>query len=193
MIALEKSQLRTFFRRQRNLRPRDGRESEQLERQWHLLRDTLGIASSPIAAFWPIAGEPDIRFILRSAAQVLLPVLRDEAGADLVGPAWAWAEASFESVERDPLAWHPAVGAVGPELLANVGAIVVPALAVDRSGTRLGQGGGWYDRALTYRRAGVPIVAVVDVEAFLPAGSLPRQSHDVPVDAVITPQAHWVL
>ncbi|WP_420796576.1 5-formyltetrahydrofolate cyclo-ligase [Bifidobacterium pseudolongum] len=36
----------------------------------------------------------------------------------------------------------------------------MPALRVDRCGARLGRGGGWYDRALAWRRSGVPLVAV---------------------------------
>jgi len=58
---------------------------------------------------------------------------------------------------------------------------------VDAHGVRLGRGGGWYDRALTYRRGGVPVVAVCWPWECM-ADDLPRQSHDIPVDWVVTPQ-----
>jgi 5-formyltetrahydrofolate cyclo-ligase len=84
--------------------------------------------------------------------------------------------------------------------------VLVPALAVDRSGARLGQGGGYYDRMLaelaslaqaarhlgsgTAARASaeqVRIVAVVHDEELLPAGAVPREGHDQLMMAVLTP------
>jgi 5-formyltetrahydrofolate cyclo-ligase len=59
-------------------------------------------------------------------------------------------------------------------------------LAVDRSGTRLGQGGGWYDRALNYADPQALILAVCFPQAVLAAGALPREAHDHPVDGVLT-------
>jgi 5-formyltetrahydrofolate cyclo-ligase len=81
-------------------------------------------------------------------------------------------------------------GTEGPRLgLEGIDAaqvILAPALAVDPSGTRLGQGGGCYDRALTRRRPDAVIVAIVNDEEY--GGSpLPRDEHDVSVSAVITP------
>jgi 5-formyltetrahydrofolate cyclo-ligase len=61
--------------------------------------------------------------------------------------------------------------------------VLVPALAVDHSGVRLGKGGGYYDRALSLSTG--PVVAVVRDEEFVP--SLPAEPHDVRVDAVLTP------
>ncbi|HEY5249045.1 MAG TPA: 5-formyltetrahydrofolate cyclo-ligase [Dermatophilaceae bacterium] len=73
------------------------------------------------------------------------------------------------------------VGGIGEAIL-----ILTPALSVDHAGTRLGQGGGCYDRALARRRPGAAIVAIVNNEEY--AGSpLPFAAHDVKVEAVITP------
>ncbi len=102
--------------------------------------------------------------------------------------------------DRD-LDWRVLGGDARPGNLAGVDAIaratlvLVPALAVDRFGTRLGQGGGSYDRALARAAAGVPIVALLyDEEALLadrdPA--LPREPHDALVTAVITPERGWI-
>jgi len=56
--------------------------------------------------------------------------------------------------------------------------------AVSRDGTRLGMGGGWYDRALHHRRPGTPVWALANSDEVLPR--LPHEPHDLPVDAVIT-------
>ena len=83
-------------------------------------------------------------------------------------------------------------GSEGPRLgLGAIGAalvILTPALAVDHSGTRLGQGGGCYDRALARRRPDAVIVAIINDEEYA-AWPLPRDAHDVRVNAVITPGA----
>jgi len=81
-------------------------------------------------------------------------------------------------------------GSEGPRLglegIAAAQVILAPALAVDHSGTRLGQGGGSYDRALARRHREAVIVAVVNDEEYA-ARPLPRDAHDVTVNAVITP------
>jgi 5-formyltetrahydrofolate cyclo-ligase len=75
---------------------------------------------------------------------------------------------------------------LGSEAIGAAALILAPALAVDHHGTRLGQGGGSYDRALARRSPDALIVAIVNDEEY--AGStLPRDAHDVPVHAVITP------
>jgi 5-formyltetrahydrofolate cyclo-ligase len=93
--------------------------------------------------------------------------------------------------DRD-LDWHElaADGSEGPRLgpraISEAGVVFAPALAVDTGGTRLGQGGGSYDRALARRHPDAVIVAVINDEEYVPR-PLPRDSHDVRVDAVITP------
>lgn len=76
-----------------------------------------------------------------------------------------------------------------PESLADAALVLVPALAVDRTGTRLGRGGGWYDRALGHRSPDCPVFAVCwDWEVLAEdAEPLPREAHDLPVDGVMTP------
>ena len=72
---------------------------------------------------------------------------------------------------------------LGAEAVGSAALVLVPALAVDHSGVRLGKGGGYYDRALGMSTG--PVVAVVRDEEFVP--SLPAEPHDVRVDAVLTP------
>lgn len=73
--------------------------------------------------------------------------------------------------------------------LADADIIIVPALAADTKGTRLGQGAGWYDRTLPDARPGVPVVALVFDEEFHDADiqPIPREWHDVPVSIVVRP------
>jgi 5-formyltetrahydrofolate cyclo-ligase len=61
----------------------------------------------------------------------------------------------------------------------------VPALAVAADGTRLGRGGGLYDRALAHARADAVLVAVLFEEELL--ASVPAGPHDGRVTAVVTP------
>lgn len=97
-----------------------------------------------------------------------------------------------ETLPDMDLDWHElrADGSERPALgLDGIGAavlILTPALAVDHSGTRLGQGGGCYDRALARRHHDAVIVAIVNDEEYA-AWPRPREAHDVGVNAVITP------
>lgn len=72
----------------------------------------------------------------------------------------------------------------GRDALATCDVVLVPALAVDHEGHRLGRGAGYYDRALaTVDR---PVIAVIFDDELLP--EVPHEPHDVPVDAVLTPR-----
>lgn len=84
---------------------------------------------------------------------------------------------------------EPDLPVLGPEALAGYALVVLPALAVDRQGTRLGRGGGWYDRALAWRAPDAALVALTWPWEFDLRRKLPREAHDVPVDAVLTPDA----
>ena len=75
---------------------------------------------------------------------------------------------------------------IGPALteLSQIQAVIVPALKIDQSGFRLGQGGGYYDRALPHLNAWM-IGLVYAGE--LSSETLPHETHDVPLDAAATP------
>ena len=79
--------------------------------------------------------------------------------------------------------------------IATVDVVLLPALAVDHRGIRLGQGGGYYDRTLAevprWLDGGPCRIAVVEDSEF--TETIPAESHDVRVDAVMTPTAmHWI-
>ena len=68
--------------------------------------------------------------------------------------------------------------------LPAIDVVIVPALRIDQDGYRLGQGGGYYDRALP-SMSGWKIALVHSGE--VTSEVLPRESHDIPVDAAATP------
>lgn len=108
---------------------------------------------------------------------VLLPVLGRQV-------SWAW----FDGWERTTPSWRgirqPTTARLGPEALAQTDAIVVPCLAIGLDGSRLGTGGGWYDRALAHRRAGAPVIALAREAELYP--TVPTEPHDLSVDAAVT-------
>jgi 5-formyltetrahydrofolate cyclo-ligase len=68
--------------------------------------------------------------------------------------------------------------------LTQIQAVIVPALRIDQSGFRLGQGGGYYDRALVHLKAWkIGLVHAGELSSEV----LPHESHDVPLDAAATP------
>lgn len=79
----------------------------------------------------------------------------------------------------------PSSPPAGPERLADADLVLVPAVAVDRAGHRLGRGGGYYDRSLVHVRPGTRVLAILDPEDVL--DRVPAEPHDVCVHSVITP------
>jgi 5-formyltetrahydrofolate cyclo-ligase len=78
---------------------------------------------------------------------------------------------------------------LGPTAIGTAEVVVVPALAVDRNGLRLGRGRGYYDRALRHARPDAVLVALVFDEEFL--DEVPAEPHDHRVTAVVTPSGGW--
>ena len=129
-------------------------------------------------------GTAPLRAALAAAGiRVLLPVVLPHGVLD-------W------SLDAGPL--RPASGLGGPEPLGPrlgttsiraADALIVPAIAVDTLGRRLGQGGGYYDRALRLVDPTVPVIAVVHEDEVLDAAvePVPAEPHDGLVDAVVTP------
>ncbi|HVF19781.1 MAG TPA: 5-formyltetrahydrofolate cyclo-ligase [Mycobacteriales bacterium] len=108
--------------------------------------------------------------------RVLLPVLLDDDSL------------SWRAVTSDPLVAgpkgtrHPA----GPDVaLSEADVVVVPGLAFDRSGRRLGRGGGSYDRALCHARPDATVVGIAVDEGVVDA--VPAEPHDRSVHVVVTP------
>ena len=165
---------------------RDRAEAEGIARQIGALASSMGGVSLP-ALFAPTPLEPDMSLALGLFPRALLPVLLDEAGAPLGEPRWGLWEAGRALVTLGRPPAQPDGEARGAESLNEADLIIIPALAASADGTRLGQGGGWYDRALTHRSPGVPVVAAIFDDEVLEAGIIPAEPHDVPIDGIVTP------
>jgi 5-formyltetrahydrofolate cyclo-ligase len=143
--------------------------------------------SKTVAAYLSVRVEPPTQALLDAltagGTQLLLPVID---GAVL---NWAAYDGS-RTMTPGPLGISEPIGArLGTDALLAADVVLVPALAVDRDGHRLGRGGGYYDRTLVGVSA--PIVAVIyDAELIDEVASEP---HDHPVDAVLRPSGFTSL
>lgn len=165
---------------------RNRAEAEGIARQVRALASSIGGVTLP-ALFVSTPLEPDLSLTLGAFDRALLPVLIDEAGAPYRSPRWALWEAGRALVTRGRPPAQPDGEVLGAESLTEADLIVIPALAASEDGARLGQGGGWYDRALLHRSPGVAVVSVVFDDEVLESGVIPTEAHDVPIDAIITP------
>jgi 5-formyltetrahydrofolate cyclo-ligase len=149
-------------------------------------------AAGTIAAYYSVGTEPDTRRLIfalwKRGSYVILPVLLPDGDLD-----WA----SYEGPESLAAGPHgllqPVEPVRGPGAVARAQVVLVPALAVDAAGRRLGRGRGSYDRALARVRGQVPVIALLYDDELLP--ELPAESHDRRVTAVARP-AHgitWLL
>lgn len=130
-------------------------------------------AAVTITAYEPLPVEPDVTALLHTAYERGMRVLVPITLADL----------DLDWCEWTPTGTGPAIG---KDAVADVTVAFVPGLAVDTGGTRLGQGGGCYDKALPRVRSGAPVVCVLHSEEDRTEPALPREDHDVVVDAVLT-------
>jgi len=149
----------------------------------HLLATEAVRRSATVAAYVSVGTEPGtgplLDALLASGRRVILPVLLPDNDLD-----WAVHAGPLRRAGRGLL--EPAGPRLGPEAVATADAVLTPGLAVDRSGMRLGRGGGSYDRAL----GRVPLGTFTCT--LLYAGELveevPAGRHDRRVAAAATPE-----
>ncbi|MEU8342096.1 5-formyltetrahydrofolate cyclo-ligase [Actinomadura meyerae] len=142
-----------------------------------------------IAAYASIGDEPDTRSLLfalwKRGTYVLLPVLLPDGDLD-----WASYEGPDSLVPGARGCLEPSEPRRGPGAIAGADVVLVPAVAVDRTGMRLGRGGGSYDRALA--RVGPAILTVAPLYDGELVEALPSEPHDRRVRAVATPSDGFV-
>ena len=139
-----------------------------------------------VAAYVPVGGEPGSTVMLdelrAAGARVLLPLTGPPGPLD-------WAEYTGEQgLQRARYGLlEPSGARLSPAALGWANTVLVPALAVDRRGVRMGRGAGYYDRTLPAARPGARLVAVVRDEELLDL--LPEEPHDVRMGWALTPGA----
>ncbi len=151
------------------------------------------VGQAAVALYVALRYEPGtapLRALLAaSGVPVLLPWLQSDNDLD-------WVRDGSPPTDLDEgdrrAAMHPPGELLGRSAITTVTTLVLPALAVDTAGRRLGQGGGSYDRVLArLREHGAPtaLIACVFDDEVLDAEreSLPDAPHDERIDQVATP------
>ncbi|MGV4923241.1 5-formyltetrahydrofolate cyclo-ligase [Streptomyces sp. HJ7] len=145
------------------------------------------VGAPTVAAYVSIGGEPDTRALidtLRAAGvRVLLPVLLPDNDLD-----WAVYEGPEHLVAAGWGLREPDGPRLTPEAVAQADVVLLPGLAVDRTGLRLGRGGGSYDRVLArLERSARPTSLVVLLYDHEVLEQVPAEPHDRRVHAAVTP------
>ncbi|WP_166649077.1 5-formyltetrahydrofolate cyclo-ligase [Naumannella halotolerans] len=187
-IAESKQRLRQAVLLRRSVRPAAETAEMDRVRAQHLI-DFLGNNLGPdlvVACYLSRPGEPGtlqaVGMLRAAGAKVLLPAFGPDASA--ADPQWAW-YAGPEELQRGPFGIpQPTTERLRPQTLAEAQVIICPGLAATASGDRLGTGGGWYDRALTWSDPKAAVVLLLNDNEVL--DSLPTAENDVPVDVIIT-------
>lgn len=164
----------------------DGRQRRQ-----HIRRE---IPEDTAAAYISMGSEvptiPLLEYLHKHERRVLVPRLG--SGCDI-----GWSE--YDGREDLRSMPRTATGGIRPQepsgrtlaaqAIEDASIVYVPAFAIDLDGNRLGRGGGWYDRALRLCRPDAVKIGVCwDWELIDAHEAVPHETHDIPVDAVATPE-----
>lgn len=141
-----------------------------------------------VCAYVPVGSEPGspelIDSLHRRGIRVLLPVARSDSAGDPQPLQWGVYRPG-ELVDAPHGLREPAPPWLGADSVAEASVILVPALAVDRTGVRLGRGAGFYDRSLALADAAAWLIAIVRDDELV--DHLPAEPHDVPMTHALTP------
>jgi 5-formyltetrahydrofolate cyclo-ligase len=174
--ASEKSELRTRYRFERRERYLDHSFS-------YLAASSEFSKASAIASYLSYGDEPNTKelnqTILKSGKELYLPRVN---GADLEWVLWNGSTDQLAPSKLSKQLLEPIGSALSDVSVIDL--IIVPALRIDRSGYRLGQGGGFYDRALPKLSAwSIGLIHPDEISSV----DLPREEFDVPLNAAATP------
>jgi 5-formyltetrahydrofolate cyclo-ligase len=168
---------RSLLQTRRSLPPQVWRQ--QSDRLCHHLQQSLLFTQAKtILAYWSFRQEPDLSGLWTSPRRWGLPRC---VGKSIVWHLWSAADPLQTGAYgiQEP---HPDAPTLDP---SEVDLILVPAVACDRQGYRLGYGGGFYDRLLaTSEWATIPTIGIIFEFAHL--AQLPIDAWDLPLQAVCT-------
>jgi 5-formyltetrahydrofolate cyclo-ligase len=180
-IQSEKGRLRRDAVARRDALPPDVRQTaaDAIAARPFPLAITPGLI---VSGFMPLNSEinplPLMRKLAGKGARLALPVIAGR-GKPLVMREWNWGEPLATGVWgiREPMPEAPTV---------EPGILLVPLLAFDRAGYRIGYGGGYYDLTITQLRARKAVVAVGLAYATQEVPALPKTPRDARLDLVLT-------
>jgi 5-formyltetrahydrofolate cyclo-ligase len=186
---MTKGELRDAVLRRRRLISAEQRHAEADALRGHL--PALVRAGQTVCAYVPVGSEPGSQAMLDLLAglgRVLLPVAREDETGFPQPLQWGeyrvgalqdgLVDARFGLREPEP-PW------LDVDAIATASVVLVPALAVDLAGVRLGRGAGFYDRSLVWADPAAKLVAVVRDDELV--DRLPAEDHDVTMTHALTP------
>jgi 5-formyltetrahydrofolate cyclo-ligase len=182
---MTKAALRAAIVAERRGLPPERRRTEDEALRRHLCSAVPGGAT--VCAYVPVGTEPGslatLDALIAASVRVLLPVAREVSGRP---QPLSWGEYRVGTLVDAPFGLRePAAPWLPAETIASASIVVVPALAVDLTGARLGRGAGFYDRSLALADPAAMLVAVVRDDELVE--HLPREQHDVSMTHALTP------
>lgn len=181
LVSQPKAALRRAALSRRREVHRARAESAELALRERLCTD-IDCAGKTIAGYWPIGDEINCRSALEKLAaegvQIALPVVAGQ-GEVLIFRLWT----PSESLETGPFGTlHPGRGAA----VCTPDVLLIPLVAFDKAGQRLGYGAGYYDRTIAALRATGDILAVGLGYDEQEVEGIPADDHDQLMDVVVT-------
>ncbi len=151
----------------------------------HILASIDLPPGAAVSAFWPLDEELDLREVVAhlhgAGHEIGLPVVLGR-GRPLLFRRWqpdtVLVQGGFRVMTPPPAA---------PEVVPSV--LLVPLLAFDSAGYRLGYGGGFYDRTLAKLRAAGPVLAIGVAYAAQEVAEVPREATDQKLDWIVTEES----
>lgn len=143
---------------------------------------------STIACYLSTGCEPSTMGLiarLLGTHKLLVPYLHRPPGARGVPfPDWARLHDLAELTEGPFAIPAPPPPGLGASSLGHASVVIAAALMAGADGSRLGTGGGWYDRALRFAAPRTPVVVLLNDDE---VACCPMASHDIPIEWIVTP------
>ena len=203
MTAELKDQLRKQFFSQRKQLGEDERQRQseaicQILLDWYRGLDVQQRPTGKGAMTIKFGTEPDTDPVMHAlhadGVEIWVPISNADRSMSWV--RWS-PDVAMEKSKLGPIQ-EPVGERFGPQAVADADVVIVPALAVDSAGFRLGKGGGYYDRFLEVLpkltdQLPFLVTPVFDYEFVdADAGAFPVEDHDLPVQAVVTAETGLV-